>query len=152
MKRVKTLFVLPLLFIALMATEAPGYYFGGLDDYAAGVPSQEDKLPFVSSGRESFYSGVIADIEPDSKSILIRSRVPGFFGPELVGLPVELNDTGTVNICYLDTGDCEVAGTEGWKTISSIPEETLLDSGIIVMGYPEDQSRIITITAEKRPS
>lgn len=152
MKRAKTILLLPLLFVAFMATEAPGYYFGGLDDYAAGVPSQEEKLPFVSSGRESFYSGVIADIEPDSRSILIRSRVPGFFGPELVGLPVELNDTGTVNICYADTGECEMAGTEGWKTISAIPEETLLDSGIIVMGYPEDQSRIITITAANRPS
>lgn len=152
MRTAKTILLLPLLFIALMATEAPGYYFGGLDDYAAGVPSQEEKLPFASSGRETFYSGIVADIEPESRSILIRSRVSGFFGPELVGIPVELNDTGTVNICYRDTGECEVAGTEGWKTISSLPEDTLLDAEIVVLGYPEDQSRIINITAANRPS
>lgn len=152
MRTAKTVFLLPLLVLAVMATEAPGYYFGGLDDYAAGVPSQDEKLPFTTSGRESLYSGVIADIEPDTRSILIRSRVPGFFGPELVGLPVELNDTGTVNICYTDTGECEVAGTEGWKTISALPRESLLNAQIIVMGYPEDLSRIITITTANRPS
>lgn len=152
MRTAKTILLLPLLFIALMATEAPGYYFGGLDDYAAGVPSQDEKLPFASSGRETFYSGIVADIEPDSRSILIRSRVPGFFGPELVGLPIELKDTGTVNICYRDTGECEVAGTSGWKTISALPEESLLDAEIIVMGYPEDQTRIITITTANKPA
>lgn len=152
MRTAKKILFLPLLFIALMATEAPGYYFGGLDDYAAGVPSQEEKLPFTSSGRESFYSGVVADIEPDSRSILIRSRMPGFFGPELVALPVELNDTGTVNICYRNTGECEVAGTEGWKTINSLPKESLIDAEIIVMGYPEDTSRIITITTANKPA
>lgn len=151
MRTAKTILFLP-LFLALMATEAPGYYFGGLDDYAAGVPSQEEKLPFVSSGREILYSGTVADIEPDSRSILIRSRVPGFFGPELVGLPVQMNDTGTVNVCYRDTGECEIAGTEGWDTISSIPRKTLLDSEIVIVGYAEDQSRIITITADSRSS
>lgn len=151
MRTAKTILFLP-LFLALMATEAPGYYFGGLDDYAAGVPSQEEKLPFISSGREILYSGTVADIEPDSRSILIRSRVPGFFGPELVGLPVQMNDTGTVNVCYRDTGECEIAGTEGWDTISSIPRETLLGSEIVIVGYAEDQSRIITITADSRSS
>lgn len=151
MRTAKTILLLP-LFLVLMATEAPGYYYGGLDDYASGVPSQEEKLSFASSGRETFYSGTIADIEPESRSILIRSRVPGFFGPELVGLPVQLNDdTGTVNICYRDTGECEVAGTNGWKTLSSIPRETLLDSDIVVVGYTEDQSRIITITTDSKP-
>ena len=152
MRTAKMILSLPLLFLALMATEAPGYYFGGLDDYAAGVPSQEDKLPFMSSGREVLYSGTVADIEPDSRSILIRSRVSGFFGPELVGIPVQMNNTGTVNICYRDTGECEVAGTEGWDTINSIAREVLLDSEIVIVGYAEDQSRIITITADSRSS
>lgn len=152
MRTAKTILFLPLLFLALMATEAPGYYFGGLDDYAAGVPSQEEKLPFASAGREVLYSGTVADIEPGSSSILIRSKVPGFFGPEHVGVPVQMNNTGTVNICYRDTGECEIAGNEGWDTISSIPRETLLDSEIVVMGYKEDQSRIITITADRKPA
>jgi len=151
MRTAKTILFLP-LFLALMATEAPGYYFGGLDDYAAGVPSQEEKLPFISSGRETFYSGTVVDIEPANRSILIRSRVPGFFGPELVGVPVQMNNTGTVNVCYRDTGECEVAGTEGWDTISSIAREVLLDSEIVIVGYEEDQSRIITITADSKPS
>ncbi|OGP15500.1 MAG: hypothetical protein A2052_01350 [Deltaproteobacteria bacterium GWA2_54_12] len=152
MRTAKMILFLPLLFLALMATEAPGYYFGGLDDYAAGVPSQEDKLPFMSSGREVLYSGTVADIEPDSRSILIRSRVSGFFGPELVGIPVQMNNTGTVNICYRDTGECEIAGTEGWDTISSIPRETLLNADIVVVGYAEDQSRLITITTDSKPA
>jgi|GEM_PF-2678392 hypothetical protein len=151
MRTAKTILFLP-LFLAFMATEAPGYYYGGLDDYAAGVPSQEEKLPFTSSGRETFYSGTIADIEPESRSILVRSRVPGFFGPELIGLPIQVNDTSTVNICYRDTGECELAGRDGWETLSSIPVETLLDSEIVVVGYAEDQSRIITITTDNDPA
>jgi len=151
MKTLKMMLLLPLLLV-MMSTEAPGYYFGGLDDYAAGVPSQEDKLPFAFSGRETFYSGTIADIEPESRSILIRSRVPGFFGPELVGLPVQVGDTGTVNVCYRDTGDCEIVGTKGWETLRTIPEETLIDSEIVVVGYAEDQSRIITITTAGKPA
>ncbi|CAG0996651.1 hypothetical protein ANRL2_03626 [Anaerolineae bacterium] len=151
MRTLKTTLLLP-LFLLMLSTEAPGYYFGGLDDYAAGVPSQDEKLPFAYSGRETFYSGTIADIEPESRSILVRSRVPGFFGPELVGLPVQLNDTGTVNMCYRDTGECEIVGTKGWETLRTIPEETLIDSEVVVVGYAEDQSRIITITAANKPA
>lgn len=151
MRTLKMMLLLP-LFLLMTSTEAPGYYFGGLDDYAAGVPSQEDKLPFAFSGRETFYSGTIADIEPESRSILVSSRVPGFFGPELVGLPVQMNDTGTVNICYRDTGECEIVGTNGWDTLRTIPEETLLGSEIVIVGYAEDQSRIITITTASKPA
>lgn len=143
--------LMALLFTALGAQGAAAYYFGGLDDYAAGVPSQEEKLPFEASGREAFYSGVIADIEPEERSVLVVSSVPGFFGPELVGLPVEIGDTGTVAVCFTDTGECEVAGTEGWTTLISLPERSLIDAEIIVMGYPEDESRIITITTARRP-
>lgn len=151
MRTAKTILFLP-FFLALLSTGAQGYYFGGLDDYAAGVPSQEEKLPFTSSGRETLYSGTVADIEPGSRSILVQSRVPGFFGPELVGVPVQMNNTGTVNLCYRDTGECIVAGSEGWDTISSIPRQTLLGSEILILGYAEDQSRIITITTDRKPA
>src|SRR3989304_9283080 len=53
MRAVKTLMFLPLLML-LAATSASGYYFGGLDDYVSGVPTQGEKAPYQESGRETF--------------------------------------------------------------------------------------------------
>lgn len=144
MKILKSLFLLPFLFF-LAVTNSAGYYYGGLDDYVGGVPSQEDKPSFTESGREVLYSGVFAGLDQENGVLLIDIQVPGFLGPEKVMVPVDIGEDATVYVCHTDTGGCELAGTKGLETVSSLSPEDLKDARVRIMGYTEDHSRIINI-------
>lgn len=150
MRIAKSIFFAQLL-IFLTFTNASGYYFGGLDDYAAAVPSQEEKEPFATSD-DTLLTGTIARIVPEDGSLIVATEVPGFFGPQKVMQPVRVGKDSTVNLCYRDTGECKVLGTKGFESIASLSPEELKNASVHIMGYAEDQSRIINIETVKGPA
>lgn len=145
----KTLLIVALILFA--ASPAPAYYFGGLDDYAAGIPSQEDKPSLFEQSRgdilyETFYAGSFNTLDPENRAMIIDSEMAGFLGPERVSMPVTISGDATVDYC--SGGDCRRIGDEGWKSLSSLSQEELYGSRVVVMGYPEDPTRIITVIKE----
>ncbi|HEY4708207.1 MAG TPA: hypothetical protein VII64_12175 [Thermodesulfobacteriota bacterium] len=150
MVHAKTLLILP-FFILLAASPAPAYYFGGLDDYAAGVPSQDDKPSlFEQSGGdilyETFYAGSFNALDPENQALILDSEVPGFLGPDKVSMPVAISSDAAVDYCV--GGECRRIGTEGWKSLSRLTQEELDGSRVVIMGYPEDRTRVITVIKE----
>lgn len=137
-------------FALVFAAEASGYYFGGLEDYAAGVPSQEEKSSFLERYEgdilyETLYTGRFEALGIENRTLVIESEAPGFLGPEGVTVPLAVSEGAAVDLCSAATGECERVGTDGWESLVSIPEEELQGATVVVMGYPEDQTRIISI-------
>jgi len=147
MGHIKTLLILP-FFILLLASPAPAYYFGGLEDYAAGVPSQNDKPSLFDQSRgdilyETFYAGSFNTLDAENQALILDSEVPGILGPDSVSVPVTVSSDAVVDYCV--GGDCRRVGTDGWKSLSSLSQDELEGSRVVIMGHPEDQTRIITI-------
>ena len=141
--------MLLLLFFMMLPAGANAYYFGGLDDYAAGVPSQEQKPSFLEQygGQvfyETLYSGRFGTLDVENHTLILDSEVPGFLGPEGVSVPLAVSDEAAVNLCE-SGGECRSIGTEGWESLASIPQEELAGARVVVMGDREDPARIISI-------
>ncbi len=150
MTHVKTLLVLP-FFILLAASPAPAYYFGGLEDYAAGVPSQEEKPSIFNQSRgdilyETFYAGSFNTLDPENEALIIDSEVPGILGPDDLSVPIPVSSDAAVDYCA--GGECRRVGNEGWKSLSQLTQEELDGSRVVIMGHPEDQTRVVTIIKE----
>lgn len=147
MKKLKALLFMP-LFLALAPSECGAYYFGGLEDYVAGVPSQVQKPSFLEQfGGEIFYetmyAGRLGEMDPENRTMVLQSEVPGFLGPEGVSVPISIGNRATVDYC--SGGECRRVGNEGWKSLASLSAEEIEDSRIIALGSPEDPARIITV-------
>ncbi|MBZ0220691.1 MAG: hypothetical protein K8I01_09705 [Candidatus Methylomirabilis sp.] len=150
MKKLKALLLLP-LFVVFAPSDSAAYYFGGLEDYVAGVPSQAQKPSFLEQfGGEIFYetmyAGSFGEMDPENRTMVLQSEVPGFLGPEGVSVPITVSGRATVDFC--SQGECRRVGEEGWKSLASIPAEDLQGSRIIALGSPEDPARIITVIQE----
>lgn len=150
MKNLKGLLLTPLL-IALAPSYCGAYYFGGLEDYVAGVPSQAQKPSFLEQfGGEIFYetmyAGNLSEMDPENRTMVVQSEVPGFLGPEGVSVPITVSNRATVDYC--SGGECRRVGDEGWESLNSLSAEELQGSRIIALGSPEDPARIITVIRE----
>lgn len=150
MKKLKALLIFPLL-IVFAPSEGGAYYFGGLEDYVAGVPSQVQKPSFLEQfGGEIFYetmyAGNLGEMDPENRTMVLQSEVPGFLGPEGVSVPLSIGNRAAVDFC--SQGECRRVGEEGWESLASLPAEDLQGSRIIALGSPEDPARIITVIQE----
>lgn len=137
------------VFMGLLAINASGYYFGGAEDYAAGVPSQQEKRLFET---ERFYTGNYAGLNEERNEIVLRTDVPGLLGRQMVLVPIQIQEDTTLTVCYKG-GECKVEamGRAAWDKLMELkdsPEFRDVTKHVAVMGDPENPSRVISIDLE----
>lgn len=146
MKTLK-IFGMAAAFLAILYTGAYAEesWFMGLEDYARGVPSQQDKpsiepaglLPQMGEG--VLFEGDLVSVNPRREEITVWTVVPGILGPERKEIPFRITEDTTFTACTFDMTSCQSLpnGREGLDQLSKIDKDaaTLDKSALVVVEF-----------------
>lgn len=140
--------LMPLAVAALMVTGAgaAGHFtFMGLEDYEKGVPSQVER-----SDDAAAISGTLTGLDHENREILVRTEVPGIFGPQEAETPFRINDDTTITICVKSLEECvsKPDGQTGWESLSSFEDRAslaLAEKKVTIISDPDDPSRVVHV-------
>lgn len=118
--------------------------FGGLSRYGSGSLGPE--------GSGMFYMGTLSGLDPNNQAIIVRTQVPGLFGPQLRDVPFTVSNDTTVTVCFKSINICDTktSGSEGINMISSLEGLNSLasvDKNIVIIGEPET-GRVVHVELE----
>lgn len=153
--KITRILALASMFMFLLATGAVagdyGYSKGMAPDEKMGAASEE-MVPSSESGPVTFFTGTFVALNDANQELLVRTEVPGIFGPEEMVAPFRIGDDTTISVCFKSLQECDSAaiGSEGWnilKTFEDRSDFSLANKNVVIVGDPESD-RVVHVQIE----
>lgn len=118
--------------------------FSSMNRFSSGILGLE--------GSGVYYMGTLSGIDLNNDSIIVKTQVPGLFGPQLRDIPFRLSSDTTVTVCFRSINICDTktSGSEGVDMIASLEGLSSLasvDKNVVVIGEP-DTGRVVHVELE----